>query len=121
MACTLITSLNLCSCRTNNTVDDFHRFASARRSNLDGQTLANTMSMVPGLLSACIKDTSIKHMRLVSKEAGRLALTAVTSCRVNLGKGGEPPSPAQLATRLAGASLQKLDVYLTITSGPTSG
>lgn len=82
-------------------------------------SLLDVMSVLPPLHPRELARSGVstlRHLRLVSKEVGRLALSAVTSCTVHLGCGGCLPRPQQMAL-FAGAELQDLEVILTLESG----
>lgn len=86
-------------------------------------TLLDLMIMLPNLHPRHLADlnvTSISTLRLVSKDIGNLALTAVQRCSVHLGvKEARPrcPQPKQVARLITDAQLQQLYVTLSIVSG----
>lgn len=86
-------------------------------------TLLDLMIMLPNLHPRHLADldvTSINTLRLVSKDIGILALTAVQRCSVHLGvRQARPPfpQPAQLVGLMADAQLQQLYVTLSLVSG----
>lgn len=83
-------------------------------------TLLDLMVMLPQLHPRRLAETevaSVKHLRMVSKEVGKAALTAITFCEVNLGAGDLSPKPKRLVRLMAGAKLKTLEVVVTVFSG----
>lgn len=81
--------------------------------------LQDMLVKVPAILQKLLQRRSdtIKMLRLVSKEVGRLAMTAVTQCEVHLDQNNQPSSPLRLARLIAGARLQKMTVTIRLVSG----
>lgn len=83
-------------------------------------TLFDLLTMFPDLDPSILTSTNIttiRDLRLVSREIGDLALTAVQSCTVHFGEGKNSPSPQQLVKLMAGAELHRLDVIITVMTG----
>lgn len=83
-------------------------------------TLADLMVMLPNLnprLLTAPNVARLKHLRLVNKEVGKVALAAVKRCTVYLGHGSSEPGPHSLVLLLAGAQLEELTVNVTVESG----
>lgn len=59
----------------------------------------------------------LQHMRLVSKEFSKLALAAVKTCTVHLGRGAPKPDTRHIARLMAEARLEEMSVTLTVQSG----
>lgn len=83
-------------------------------------SLSHLMAILPDLHPKHLtlsKGVTIRQLRLVSKEVGLLAQTAVTSCEVFLGMGGPSPTPQQLAKLFQNARLRELRVTIVTVSG----
>lgn len=89
----------------------------------DGPTLAGILVTVPHLLGCHLlgawptRGTGIRALRLVSKELGCIALTAVTSCSVSLGDALAEPTAQQAVKLFSQARLETLEVIITIPPG----
>lgn len=89
----------------------------------DGPTLADILVIVPHLLGCHVlgawptRGKGIRALRLVNKELGCKALTAVTSCSVSLGDPTAEPTAQQVVTLFSQAQLQTLEVIITIPPG----
>lgn len=81
--------------------------------------LQDMLVRVPKILQTLLQSSSVtvKTLRLVSKEVGRIALTAVTQCEVHLDQENRPSSPLRLARLIAVARLQKMTVTIRLVSG----
>lgn len=82
-------------------------------------TLFELMAVLPDLhpshlISSNI--TTVKVLRLVSKEMGNLAAAAITSCDVVIGD-TQSSNAERIATLVAGAKLRELRVVVCVTSG----
>lgn len=83
-------------------------------------TLVDLMAILPSLHPLQLlrsKVSTIRGLRQVSKEVGRMAMAAVTCCEVHLGEGGPCPSPEQLVRLMTGAQLAELKVTVHVVSG----
>ncbi|MEW5309956.1 MAG: hypothetical protein WDW38_001796 [Sanguina aurantia] len=85
--------------------------------------LMTLMQCIPPLLRACVNNscvayegerTDFKAFRLVSKEASRLALTAITTCRLSL-TGQASDTSMDIVGLLCEAQLETLHVKLRLT------
>lgn len=88
--------------------------------SMQGPALPDLMLMLADLLPThllCNEKGVVKQLRLVSKDVGSIALTAVTSCELHLGEGADFANTQQLVGLLAGAKLQDLKINLNVTSG----
>lgn len=87
--------------------------------SLTKPTLVELMSMLPDLhpshlISSNI--TTVKVLRLVSKEMGNLAAAAIATCDVMIGN-TQSSHAERIATLVAGAKLRELRVVVCVTSG----
>lgn len=81
----------------------------------------DVFATVPQLLESCLEYDSAQHaeirlLRLVSKDVGCAALTAVTRCALQLGERA-PLQPQTVVRLLSSAQLESLSVTLIVTSG----
>lgn len=84
--------------------------------------LVTLLEHVPPLREACVSkdNATLKAMRLVSKEVGRVALMGLTSFILYL-KGRDNDSPISVARLLQHARLKELTVLLTLSRKCASG
>lgn len=89
-------------------------------------SLAELMTIPPNLHAEVLvqkRVTTVQCLRLVSKEIGRLGITAVRSCKVFIGEGDDSPSAEQLVRLMAGKAvgielqLQELEIIITVATG----
>lgn len=86
---------------------------------LNGPSLFELMTMLPALHPRNLLQESLvtlKQLRLVSKDIGFAAQTAVTSCEVNLGEGAPSPNAQQMSKLVAGAQLQGLHIIMHVST-----
>lgn len=103
------------------------RSVTSEAPSTDSLTKASTMSTLTDLMVMLLdlhparlvqsKVSTIKNLRLVSKEVGSIVLTAVRSCEVYLGGRGHSPDAQQLVRLMAGMQLERLRLSLTVPSG----